>query len=88
MKKDYPKKYHASVPIEVALQKLAGGENIFTSTPLEAFHALMDAKENGQVFYTGCKNTDKEGRCLGHIVKPEETTEESDTYDRNTIHQS
>mgnify|MGYP006935478015 CR=1 FL=1 len=68
------KSFHLCVEIDVALAKLAKGENIFTGTPLEAFHDLMDAKNQGKKFYTGCDNMNAEGRCDGHVVEAGQTT--------------
>jgi len=67
--KQEPTTYHVCVPIDVALQKLQRGVNIFDGTPLEAFHSLMTAKERGHTYYTGCNNVDREGRCKGHLTK-------------------
>lgn len=59
-------KFHICVPIDRALLELQKGNNIFTGTPLEAFHDLMEAKEKGHKFYTGCENVDEIGICQGH----------------------
>lgn len=83
------KNYHAHIDIKKALDLLAKGENLLApATPLEAFHSLIDALNSGKTFFTGCNHTDYEGRCRGHLKRKEETTEESDQYDRDTIHQS
>ncbi len=60
---------HISITIERALAELEKGKNLFEPlTPLEAFHALMDAKAKGWRFITGCDKVDGEGRCLGHYL--------------------
>ncbi len=59
-------KYHLCVPISVGIEKLRKGENIFSGTPIEAFHALIDNQNAGKKYFTGCDKEDLEGRCTGH----------------------
>lgn len=60
-------KYHVAIGIERALQELGKGNNLFEpATPLDAFQALMDAKDKGFRAYTGCDNVNSEGLCAGH----------------------
>ena len=60
-------KYHVNIKIDTALELLGQDKNPFSSTPLEAFHAMMDAKSEGKTHYTGCDRMDAEGKCRGHV---------------------
>ncbi len=59
-------KHHICIPIEKALQMLAQGKSVLTGNPLDQFHALIEAKEQGKKYYCGCDNVDSNGMCKGH----------------------
>lgn len=63
---------HLCVPIDRALEELQKGNNLFDGTPLEAFHALMEAQGEGKTYYSGCDNMEKDGSCGGHKQKDDE----------------
>lgn len=70
---------HICVPIERALQELAKGNNLLKCDDLQAFRILMEHKERGREYYTGCDNEDVSGRCAGH--ETEDNTQENKEKD-------
>jgi len=70
-------KYHVCIKIETGMEMLGKGKNIFDSTPLDAFQALVDAKEAGKTYYTGCDSTKTDGSCAGHSDEAERRLDEN-----------
>jgi len=62
-------KFHVCVLIDRALEELAKGNNLFKCSDLDALNALIQAKDQGKKYYSGCDNMNKEGKCAGHDTK-------------------
>lgn len=62
-------KYHLNLEIDIALERLDNGVNLFENFGGEdkVRKELLSMKEKGLKYITGdCDNKDSQGACLGH----------------------
>ena len=58
--------YHCCIELDKLLELTLKGEKVLNIGEVETYQLVRELKAKGFKYFSGCNNTDKEGKCTGH----------------------
>jgi len=58
--------YHCCIELNKLLELTLKGEKVLNIGEIETYRLVRDMKSCGYAYFSGCDNTDSDGKCAGH----------------------